>query len=303
MVIKATFLGTSSMVPTRERGQSGIFVDCGTEKILVDCGENIQRQMRICGISPPRVTRIFLSHWHGDHVFGLPGMLENIAKNSAEKKVNVYGTKEVKRRLLMLMRTFDIDKKIKLDFTVIEKNGIFLENEDYQFGAYFLNHSMPCLGYYIEYKDKVAMDKNKMKKLGLPSGELIAQLKSKKNVVYKGKTIKWKDVTYVKEGKKIGIVIDTAVCPGAINTVKDADFAIIESTFLSDMKDKARLFKHLTATQAGEIAKKAKAKKLVITHFSQRYENEIVDEKMLNEAKKAFGKEVITAKDFMSIDI
>ncbi len=301
--IRITFLGTSSMVPTKDRGQSGIYLDCGKEKILVDCGENIQRQMRIAEISPPRTTRIFLSHWHGDHVFGLPGMLENIAKNSFEKKVCVYGTKEVKNKLFMLMKTFDIDKKIQLDFTIINKDGVFLEDEDYIFGAYFLRHSIPCLGYYVQYKDRVAMDKDKMKKLGLPSGEVIAQLKSKKNIIFKGKTIKWKDVTYLKEGKKVGIVLDTGVCKGAVQLAKDADIAVIESTFLHERADKAKLFKHLTAVQAGEIAKKAKAKKLVITHFSQRYEEADVNNKMLQEAKKAFGKEVVCAKDFMTISI
>ncbi len=299
--IKITFLGTSSMVPTKDRGQSGIFVDCGSEKILVDCGENIQRQMRIAGISPPKTTRIFLSHWHGDHVFGLPGMLENIAKNSSEKKVSVYGTNEVKKRMMMLMRTFNIDKKIKLDFTVIEKNGVFLENREYEFGAYFLKHSMTCLGYYVKYKDKICIDKNKMKKLGLPSGEMIAKLKNKKDITYKGKVVKWKDVTFLKEGKKVGIILDTAVCQGAVNLARDADVVICESTFSHEMADKARLYKHLTSTQAGEIAKKGNAKKLVITHFSQRYDN--VEEKILKEAKKAFGKEVVCAKDFMSFSV
>ena len=74
------------MVPTKERGQSGILIDCGKEKILVDCGENMQRQLRIAGIAPPRITRIFISHDHGDHIFGLPGLLENMGKNSSEKK-------------------------------------------------------------------------------------------------------------------------------------------------------------------------------------------------------------------------
>lgn len=295
-------MGTSSMVPTKERGQSGILIDCGREKVLVDCGENMQRQLRIAGIAPPKITRIFISHWHGDHVFGLPGLLENLAKNSFEKKVDIYGTIEVKKKLLQLVRTFDIGHKIEINFNVIRKGGVFLDTEDYQFGAYFLKHSIPCLGYYAKEKDKVCVDKTKMKKLKLPSGPIIAKLKSKKDVEYKGKKIKWKDVTYIKEGKKVGVILDTALCNAAVNVGKNADLLICESTFLGAMKERAEKYKHLTSEGAGKLAKKGNCKKLVITHFSQRYEkNEI--ETMIKEAKKVFKKEVVAAKDFMKIKV
>ena len=138
--INLTFLGTSSMMPTKTRGQSGIFIDCGTEKILFDCGENIQRQMRIAGISSSKITRIFITHWHGDHVFGLPGLLENIGKNSANPKIEIYGTKEVGLKINSLIKTFDLKDKIKIKFNKIEENGIFFEDEKLKFGAYLLNH-------------------------------------------------------------------------------------------------------------------------------------------------------------------
>ncbi|MDP3917353.1 MAG: ribonuclease Z [Nanoarchaeota archaeon] len=297
--IKVTFLGTSSMVPTKERGQTGIYVDCGAEKILIDCGENIQRQMRIARISPPRTTRIFISHWHGDHIFGLPGMLENIGKNASDSSVHVYSSKEVGRKIKQLMDTFDMRNKIKLIFTSIEKNGIFLETKDFKFGANFLKHSSKCLGFYIKEKDKLKIDKVKMKKLNLPSGPIIDRLKNKKNITFDGKKVNWKDVTYLENGKKLAIVLDTGVCSGAVNTAKDADLFICESTFFADKADKAKNYQHLTSVQAGEIAKKANAKKLVITHFSQRYNFEDV-EQMRKEAKKAFGKDVKAAEDFSS---
>ena len=300
--MEITFLGTSSMVPTKERGQSGILIDCGREKVLVDCGENMQRQLRIAGIAPPKITRVFISHWHGDHVFGLPGLLENLAKNSFEKKVEIYGNIEVKKKLIQLVRTFDIGHKIKINFTVIDKNGVFLDTEDYQFGAHFLKHGIPCLGYYVKEKDKVCVDKVKMKKLKLPSGPIIAKLKNKKDVEYKGKKIKWKDVTYVKEGKKVSVILDTSLCSAAVSVCKDSDLLVCEATFLKDMNAKAKKYNHLTSEDAGELAKKGKCKKLVITHFSQRYEKSEI-ETMVKEAKKAFGKEVVDAKDFMKIKV
>jgi ribonuclease Z len=300
--MKVIFLGTSSMIPTKERGQSGIFIDCGAEKILVDCGENIQRQMRIAGIAPPRITKIFITHWHGDHIFGLPGLLENLAKNSFEKKIEIYGPYKVKKKLDLLIETFDIKRKIEINFKIIRKDGIFLETEDHDFGAYFLDHSSPCLGFYIKEKDKICVDKLKMKKLCLPSGPIVAELKKKKNVEYKGKKIKWKDVTYVKEGKKVSIVMDTCVCKGSIDVAKKSDLFICESTFKGDKSKIAKEYKHLTAVDAGNIAKKALVKKLVLTHFSQRYEDEDL-EIMKKEAKEKFKGEVKLAKDFMSVSV
>jgi ribonuclease Z len=298
--MKVTFLGTSSMIPTKERGQSGIFIDCGVEKILIDCGENTQRQMRIAGIAPPKITRLFITHWHGDHVFGLPGLLENLAKNSFEKKIEVYGTQRVKKKLELLVETFNIKRKIEIKFNIIRKEGVFLETDDYEFGSYFLDHSSPCLGYYVKEKDKVCVDKGKMKKLSLPSGPIIAELKKKKNVNYKGKKIKWKDVTYVKEGKKVSVVMDTCVCKGSVNVAKNSDLFICESTFKGDKAKAAKEYKHLTSVDAGKIAKKSQVKKLVLTHFSQRYEDEDL-KIMKKEAKENFKGEVILSKDFMSI--
>ncbi len=302
MAMEVTFLGTSSMVPTKERGQSGILIDCGKEKILVDCGENMQRQLRIAGIAPPRITRIFISHDHGDHIFGLPGLLENIGKNSSEKKIEIYGTSDFGKKLKQIIKTFELSHKIDVNYTAIEKNGVFLETEDLQCGAHLLNHGVPCLGYYVREKDKICIDKIKMEKLKLPSGPIIAKLKNKKDVTYQGKKVRWKDVTFIKPGKKVSVILDTAICASATSLCKDSDVLICESTFLKDMKIKARKYKHLTSEDAGELAKKGKCKRLVITHFSQRYEQEEV-EVMIKEAKNIFKKEVVAAKDFMKIKV
>jgi ribonuclease Z len=302
MAMEITFLGTSSMVPTKERGQSGILLDCGKEKILFDCGESMQRQLRIAGIAPPKITRVFISHDHGDHIFGLPGLLENIAKNSAEKKIEIYGTVDFGKKLKQIVKTFEIGHKIDINFTAIEKNGVFLDTGDLQFGAHFLNHGVPCLGYYVREKDNICIDKVKMKKLKLPSGPIIAKLKSKKDVTFEGKKIKWKNVTFVKEGKKVSVVLDTAICSAAVSVAKDSDILICESTFLKEMKIRAKKYKHLTSEDAGEIAKKGKCKKLVLTHFSQRYEKEEIST-MLKEAKKVFKKDVVAANDFMKIKV
>jgi len=288
------------MVPTKDRNQSGILIDCGAEKILVDCGEGTQRQLRVAGIAPPKITRIFISHWHGDHVLGLAGLLENLAKNSFIKKVAIYGTKEVQLKVNQLLRTFNLDKKIHVDFTVIKKSGIFLRTKHHEYSAAFLLHSVPCLGFSVKEKDTLVIDKKQLKKYKLPNGPIIGKLKEKKNITYKGKSISWKKVTTPKRGKKVSVVLDTGMCPRAIKLADDSDIFICESTYLAEKQANAKQYKHLTSTDAGTIAKKAKAHHLVITHFSQRYD-EAALKQMQREAKKVFGKKVTCAHDFLTI--
>jgi len=299
--MKITFLGTTSMIPTKNRGHIGVLVENAKEKILVDCGEGVQRQMRIARIAPPRITRIFLTHWHGDHVVGLPGLLENLAKQGNVKSIKMYGVEEVGKKIKKLMDVFDINKKIKVEFTVIKKDGIFESTNELEFGAYFLKHSAVTLGYYIKDKDRTCIDKKKIKKYGLTQGPILGKLKKGKDIVFKGKKIKAKDIIYVKKGKKVSLCLDSVMCNNCIELAKDSDVFVCESTYLSNMKDKAKKHLHLTSGQAGEIAKKANAKKLVLTHFSQRYNKKDLN-LMKKEAKEIFGKEVVISEDFMRIN-
>jgi len=266
-----------------------------TENILFDCGEGIQRQMRIAGIKPAKVTRILISHWHGDHVFGLAGLLSTIGADKAEKKIYIYGPPGTKKFLGYLLKSFAAKDVINHEVKEV-KSGIFFENEDFKLRAELLKHSTTCAGYSFIEKDKRRIDVVKAEKLKL-NGPILGELQDGKDVVVNGKKINSSAVTYLVPGKKISYVADTVMCEGAEKLAHNVDLLISEGTHLDDIREKTEKYMHLTVKDAALLASRSGAKKLVITHISQRYTSivEIVDE-----AKMHF-EESIVAEDFMKM--
>lgn len=297
--MEITFLGTGQAVPTEKRNHTAILLRHEDEMILFDCGEGAQRQFRIAKINPCKLTRIFISHWHGDHVLGLPGLLQTLALNNYSKTLYVYGPAGTKRFFSALLGIFVFKGKVKVVINEIRKGNIIKE-KNFSVEAFELNHGCPCLGYLFKEKDKRKIDIKALKRFGIKPGRIVGMLQKGKNIQLGRRIIKAKDVTYIKKGKKISIILDTALCGNCYKVARDADLLICEATYLSDLKDKAAEYKHLTAEQAAQIAKKAGAKKLMLTHISQRYEYE--SRKVLLEAKKIF-KNTLLAHDLMKTSI
>ncbi len=299
--ISITFLGTSSAIPTETRNHISILLSYKNENILIDCGEGTQRQFRKAHINPCSITRLLITHFHGDHVFGLPGLFHTLALNNYQKTLYIYGPRGTKRFIEKVYETFIQGKKIK--YEVKEINGTFLETPDFKLTAYSLEHDSPVNGYLFEEKDRLRINKEKLKKLKLPNTSELAKLTQGKNIKLNNKTINYKTLTYTQKGRKISIILDTKICNNAKKLAKDSDLVIIEATFLEDSENGKQLaseYKHLTAKQAGEIAKQAKVKQLAITHFSQRYEHK--ENLLLQEAKKIF-KNTILSEDLMKVEI
>lgn len=296
--MQITFLGTSSMVPTKERNQIAVFLSYGAEGILFDCGEGTQRQFKIAGLSLTKVTKILISHWHGDHVLGLPGLMQTLSSTDYTGKLEIYGPLGTKKRMEKMFEAFVFDKK--LDFAVIEvKSGIFFENEDFQLESQQLEHGIETLGYSFMEKDKRKVDMRKAKKFGVPEGPLIGKLQQNKPIEYKGKKIMPDDVTYPEKGKKIAYVTDTVLCDACFKIAEDADLLICEATYSSKLVGKSEEYGHMTAKQSAQIANKANVKQLVLIHFSARYKN---TQELEEDARDLFDN-VICAKDFMKIDL
>ncbi len=295
--IKIIFLGTSDAIPTVKRNHTSILFNYKNENILVDCGEGTQRQFRKAGLNPCKLTKILITHWHGDHILGLPGLLQTLAFNGYNRSLFIYGPKGTKKLMRNLLKTFIFVGKLNLKVEEI-REGRFFENEDFYLEAKKMEHGALCLAYSFVKKGKIKIDKEKLKKVKLPEGPWLNKLKQGKDIVYKEKKYKVKDLTYKEKDKKISFVLDTSINSRIVNFVKDSDLLICEATFSHDLKDKAKEYGHLTASQAAEIAKKSKTKKLFLTHLSQRYEKN--PKKLLNEAKKIF-KNCFLAKDLDSI--
>ena len=296
-MIEITFLGTGCMQPTKARNHSGILLTSGGENILLDCGEGIQRQMKIAGIRPAKITRLLISHWHGDHVLGIPGLMSSMGADKPSLVLKIYGPTGTRKYLQNLFKSFAAKKII--DYEVKEiKSDIFFKNDDFELEAQPLKHSVACLGFSFKEKDKRKIKIDAAGRLGL-EGPILGKLQQGKNVSYKGKKIKANDVSYVVEGKKISYIADTVPCEGAEKLAKNADVLISEGTHLDEIKEKTEKYMHLTVKQAALIASENNAKKLVITHLSQRYKE---PSEALAEAKTYFNN-VIVAEDFMKIKV
>ncbi len=296
--IKLTFLGTAGAIPTAKRNHTAILLDYQGEHILIDCGEGTQRQFRKARINLCKTTKILLTHKHGDHVFGLPGLLSTLNLSEYNKTLYIYGPKGIKKFLGDFLDLANVERKFKVQ--IKEISGKFFETNDFYLEASSMTHGVPCNAYNFVIKDKLRIDKKKLSKSKIPSGPLISRLKQGKDISYKGKKYKAKNLTYVEKGKKISFVLDTGMNKKIVSFVKDSDLLICESSFGEDMKSFAKERFHLTAKQTGEIAKKSKSKRLILIHISQRYERDM--KSILNQAKKEF-KNVSIVDDLDEIEV
>ena len=296
--MKIIFLGTGSMQPTRERNLSSIYINHDSEHFLVDCGEGTQRQMKIAEIRPTKITKVLISHFHADHVLGLGGLLRNLDANQYNGILEIYGPEGLKKFFNNIVHSAYYGDGVNIK--LIEFNeGIIIDTQKLIVESVKLNHSVPSYGFIFKEKDKRKIDVNYTSKFGLTMHPLLGELQKGKDITYKGKKITVEKATKLVKGKKLGIILDTAPCNNCIKIAKDADILISESTFSESEKEKAKEYKHLTAKQAAEIAKKGKSKILILTHFSQRYKD--ISE-LKKEAHSVF-KNVEAAEDFKEFEI
>jgi len=294
VMIELTFLGTSSMVPTPERNHSAILLTFKGESMLVDCGESTQKQLKIAKVKPTKIRKILISHLHGDHVLGLPGLMQTLSASDYEGTLSIYGPTGISRFMENMLVTFAFDNK--LEYRVYEiSEGVFFDGPDYSLEAVGLEHSLPCFGFSFVEKDKRRIKLQYVKAKGIPDGPLLGDLQNGKEIVWKGDKISPKDATYIVKGKKVSFINDTVYCNGCDKLARGSDVLVSESTYTDLFKEKAREHMHLTARQAAEIASRNDVGELILTHFSQRFKT--TDEVLL-EAKEIFPN-VSCAFDFM----
>lgn len=299
--MKLQFLGTASAFPTRDRNHNSILLRYGPEAILFDCGEGTQRQLRIAGESLMKITKIFITHWHGDHVLGLPGLLESMAMNNRRDLLEVFGPGGTKESIQHLFHALHIKPNFKLAIHEVDtrKSKLVVNTKNYEVSAMFVKHRVPCLAYSFKEKDKYRINKEWVKKEKVQGLPALAKLQEGKDVTINGKKVKAKDVTYPSLGKKISFIFDTDYSAGLAKFAKGSDLLICEGTFSNKIKEAARERGHLTVKEAAKIAKSAKVEKLVITHFSQRYK----DTKDLAKEAQSVFKNTILAKDLMIVKV
>ena len=298
------FLGSGSALPTRERMLPSIVINREGENILFDCGESTQFQMISAGVKPFKIKSVFLSHLHGDHIFGLPGLLSTMNLLKRTEPINIFGPVGIKAFLESALKVSMMTSRYEINIYEIDsdfKGGIVFENEEYYITALPLDHSLFDLGYRFQEKDKPGhLNVEKAQRYNLPMGPLIGEFKKGNDVVFNGNVIKPKDVLDEPiRGKSIAIVTDTKPCENGISLAKEADVLIHEATFEKELFESAQEMKHSTTIDAAQIAEKANTKLLIITHISSR-NNDV--NKLLDECTNIF-KNTIIAYDFLRVKI
>ena len=296
--INVTFLGTSNAVPTKNRNHTSLLLEYKDEHILIDCGEGTQRQFSYAEKSAHKLTRILITHWHGDHILGLPGLIQTLSLGNYNKKLHIYGPKGT-LYWFEKIKPFCGTKIINIEVHEISE-GVFLDNNEWCLKAANSNHGTPALAYSFILKGRRRLDRNKIKKLKLPNSPLLGKLQEGKSIIWKGKKIYSKNLSFIEPERKITFIMDTGYTENLVNLAKNSSLIISESTFTELERDKAHERLHLTAKEAATIAKKAKAESLALIHISQRYEHS--SSYILNEAKKIF-KKVVIPNDLDSIII
>ncbi len=301
-MIEIFILGTSSSFPTEKRSHPCILLRYNGEYFLFDAGENAQLQLRKAGISPLRIDHIFITHWHGDHVLGLPGLIQSMSMNNREKDLHIWGPIGTNKYVYHILRCCSFGLRFKIVVhEILDSNEpkILLRGKDYSIKYISVLHDIPSLAYSFETDPYRKINLEYVKKFGLERHPILKKLQRGEKITWRGVEIDPEDATIVVPGRKFVYSGDTKFCENVVKISRNADVLLIESTYLSKDKEMSEEKFHLTAKEAGKIGKLSNVKLLVLTHFSQRY-GDVTD--LVLEAKEEF-ENVIPAEDFMKITI
>lgn len=296
--MKLTILGTSCSIPTKDRNTSGYFLEYKNHGILFDCGEGIQRQFKKAGLKLSKITTICLTHWHGDHSLGLAGIIQTLGGLAERKTLHIYGPKGSKQYFEHLCKSLAFD--LRLDVIIHEiKSGIVLESEDYYIDALPMKHRVTCYAYRFVERDVRRISMKKVTTLGLQPGPWLQKIQQGKDVTIDGKKVKADSISSMQPGRVFTYITDTLPNPNTTKIAKDADVLLCECVYEKDLATKAKKHGHLTTEQVANIAKSAKVCKLILTHFSARYNDTTP---LTTEVAEHFDGEIVAGEDFLTID-
>ncbi|WP_372368156.1 ribonuclease Z [Candidatus Uabimicrobium sp. HlEnr_7] len=287
-----TILGTSGQVPTRYRNHNGYLLKWDKQGFLFDPGEGIQRQMIYANVSTSAITKIFITHFHGDHCLGLAGLSQRISLDKVAHPIEIYypvSGQEFYERLRKSTIFHDVAHIVDCP---VSQEGVIFEDEQFVITAKQLSHSVDTFGYRIQEKDGRTMLPNKLAEYNV-KGPSIGALQRDGYLEVDGKRIAVEDVSVLRRGQSMAFVMDTRVCQAAADLAENVDLLVCEATYLKQHSVEAKDRGHLTAEQAATIAKNANVRKVVLSHFSQRYPH---TDLILQEAKSVFDH-VHVAKD------
>lgn len=289
MNFKVTILGSGAALPTSTRNPTSQFIECNGRRILIDCGEGTQIQFRKFGVKFQRIEHILISHLHGDHYFGLVGLLSSMHLLGRKKPIEIYAVKELQEIVKKQLEYGGARLAFDVRFNVLEKKGSGICYEDDQLSiSYFpLSHKIPTSGFLIQQKEKDAQLNIGRAEEDDVKIEYYHRLKKGEDIeLENGEILLAKTYTTpAASPKSYAFCSDTCYYEPIIPFIEGTDFLYHEATFTDDLSDRAKITKHSTASQAAKIAKKAKVGKLLMGHLSARYDGSL---QHISEAKPFF---------------
>jgi ribonuclease Z len=265
-------LGCSSQQPTRFRNHGGYLLRWNDEGFLFDPGEGTQRQFIFADVAPTVITRILISHFHGDHCLGLGSMLMRLNLDKVQHIIHCYYPASGKKYFDRLRYGTIYHEMIKVVEHPVTQAGVVHDDGKFLIEATFLEHGVENVGWRITESDTRKFDAQKLEAVGI-RGPLVKELQEKGKITIKGQDITIDEVSWIRQGDSVAVVIDTLPCQNAIDIARNANILLCESTYLDEHKELAMMHNHMTSKQAAAIAKQANVKQLILTHFSARYQN------------------------------
>jgi len=300
MSVSVTFLGTGGSVPSKFRALPSVLIRRGPELLLFDCGEGTQRQFLQAKAGINRKMRIFISHMHGDHLFGLPGMLHSLAFMGRTRELQIYGPRGIADFVSSVNRVVKFYSQYPLKVKEV-RAGSVVNDPEYEVLAAHATHGIPCLAYAFEEKPRPGKFNPAMaKKLEIPEGPLWKKLQTARYVRVGNRRIPSRLVVGApRAGVKITYAVDTRPCSRVAKLAQNSDLLIHDSSFDTSASQKAVDYGHSTSTEASQIAVRSKVRKLALFHISAMYEDA---NPLLVQARRIF-RNTILSKDMMTVHV
>lgn len=295
--MRVIFLGTSGSAPTKARNLPSVAMEHEGEVILFDCGEGTQRQIMQFSVNISKVSSVFITHAHGDHIIGIAGLVRTLALNKRTAPLRIY-IPEGQESVIKSLIEFD-NALIGYPIEIIPiKGGAVYKGDDYTISAFKVEHTIKCYGFVFAENYKVHFIKQKAEQLGI-KGKMYSELVKKGQMTINGKKVTLSSVTTGEKGRKMVYATDTKPSKVTQKAATGANLLIHEATYTEKFKEQADERGHATALQVAKLAKAAKVNMLVLTHISARYKDPT---ELLDEAKSVF-KNTKVAQDGMAIEL
>ena len=300
--MELTFLGTGAGIPSKDRNVTAIILNLLAEinqLWLFDCGEATQHQLLHTSIKPRKITKIFITHLHGDHIFGLPGLLSSRSFQGGEDGVTIYGPKGIRDFVETSLRVSGSRLTYPLKYVELQEACTVVEDTYFTVDCVVLDHGVQSFGYRITEKDRLGkLDTSKLQDKGIQPGPIYSDIKDNEMTVLDDGTVLYRKdfLGQPKKGKIVVVFGDTRYVPQHQHFIQHADVLVHEATFEQNKKDLAKDYYHSTTEQAAILARDSRVGTLLLTHISSRYQNGM-EKQLLEEARNVFPNTYIV-RDF-----